>query len=1004
MSKKKKGRRGRRRVSPRTPPKKREVRLKKVRDHPWLIVGVSAGILLSAVYSVSLFSPTLIAHENSILRLPVLSHVGNVPHILSRDFLLFSSGQFRPLSYVLVAIVRTFVAPENLLFWHVWLLAFHIVNTLLVFAIARHFSHRLAVTLTAAAVFGLHPLCTVIVNDINQFYMLLGLTLSLGSFKAYLSFSRNGSKTLYSVAVGLFALAILTARPAVCLGLVLLAYELLHERCGLKRVLLRLFPFALAPLLLLPLWVWHAPHPIHYKYVAMHEGSFWHGLFSVTGATGQYGGGLVLTRGIPVALHETVARIFRWDNAKFLFWGGVNLVLIVGAAFALARRQWAALGVLLIFIVMIPYASVAYNRVVDYVSWSYLYFPLVGLALFVGGLYEILLRVRARHLRVGFRVAFLAICLFLAGRSVRLNLYARSPLAYWSHVHRLNEDSQTVPYEVGKAYLSQGQLPDALHWFFAPMVRDLKYPCLAMARYYYREGNPLASAIHLRFGSIEQRTGLILEDYCEMAGDLLLAAGALDHAEENFGKILMVDPFNTGAMMKLARVWFLKGFVGEAHRMMKRARALAPNDKEISRIQEEFREKERAWQENPQPLRITPPGPDWLRYVLTEIRRPSLRPEIVALSDTADPNDGVIQLEATISLLEDKKYKAAASKAKMALYGLSGNAYACAAACRAFALAGDVKQAIQIGIHAVSLDSKSDLAWTSLSLALALEDKPDAATQEFVKAVTQHPVAKSVFYYNLALQKKRIGENREASELFEKALEAQPNNVEALAALGETLLSLGLFEQATKPLQKCVALRPSDPKNHANLGWAFLNQGKNAEGAEALRTAVKLDPKNAVYHTDLGGCLARLEHVAEAMQEFRRAIELAPILWDAHYNLANLLVKTEDLSEAVAEYREVVKIKPAHQYIHYNLGVVLNRLGRTDEAIGEYREAIRRNPNFAGSYTELVDLHCKRGEYNLAWDLVERAEKLGVKLDPDTLATLRELSPDRKKPTLDGSR
>jgi len=144
--------------------------------------------------------------------------------------------------------------------------------------------------------------------------------------------------------------------------------------------------------------------------------------------------------------------------------------------------------------------------------------------------------------------------------------------------------------------------------------------------------------------------------------------------------------------------------------------------------------------------------------------------------------------------------------------------------------------------------------------------------------------------------------------------------------------------------------------------------------------------------------------VAEAMQEFRRAIELDPILWDAHYNLANLLVKTEDLSEAVAEYREVVKIKPAHQYIHYNLGVVLNRLGRTDEAIGEYREAIRRNPNFAGSYTELVDLHCKRGEYNLAWDLVERAEKLGVKLDPDTLATLRELSPDRKKPALDGSR
>ncbi len=997
MSKRKKGGRPR-------PPVSRPVRRapiaaasRKIRGHPWLTVGLLAGILLSAIYSVSLFSPIFIAHENSILRLPVLSHVRNVPYIISRDFLLFTSGQFRPFSYVLVAVVRTFVAPEKVLFWHIWLLAFHIANTLLVFAIARHFSPRLAVALTAAAVFGLHPLNTVIVNDINQFYMLLGLTLSLGSLKAYLSFSRSGSKTLYSVAVALFVLATLTARPAFCLGLILLVYELLYERSGIKRALSRLCPFALIPLSLFSLRLWCTPHPLHYMYVTTQEGSFWYSLLSVVGATRQYAGGLLMTQGIPVVLHEIVEKIFLWRDARFLLWAGVNLVLLGGATLALARKRWAALGILFIFMVMIPYASVTYNPVVDYVSWSYLYFPVVGLALFAGGLYELLLRARHRYLRLGFQVAFLPLFLFLGGRSVQLNLYTRSPLAHWTHVLELNQASQTAAYEVGKAHLATGQLPLALHWFFAPMVNDLKSPCLAMARYYCREGNHLASAVHLRFGLMEKKEGIPLEDYCYMAGELLLAAGALDHAEQNLGNVLMANPFHVGAMTRLARVWFLKGFVGEAHRMLDRAHALAPNDKSVARMQEEFRETERAWQDNQPQLIVTPPSPHWLRYVLTQVCAPSLRREIVALSDTTDPNDAVIQLEAMIYLIEDKQFEAAARKAPMVDSCLSGNAYACAAVSRAYAHAGYVEPAIQWGLRALSLDNQSELAWGSLALALALQEKPDTENQKLVKAVAQHPASASMFYYKLGLQKRSTGKDQEAAELFEKALQAQPNNVKALQALSETLLALGRFEQATEVLRRALALNSGDAETHRNLGYALLNQGKNAEGAEALRIAITLDPENAVYHSDLAVCLARLNREAEAIQEFRRATELDPRSADARHKLANTLVSMGNLSEAVAEYREVIKIMPDRHYVHFNLGTVLYRLGEINQAINEFLEEIRYNPKFGDAYARLARLYRMKGENSLARDVVKRAEALGINIDPATLEPLRPAPPNKEE-------
>lgn len=1014
---------------------------------PWLLAVLLSVVTLTAVYSIVLFSPTFISSEDSVLRLPVLAHAGNIPRILSRDFLLFSSGQFRPLGYVLLAFVRTFVSADGVFFWHMWLLSFHIANTLLVFAIVRHFTTKLAVGLTAAAVFALHPLCTVIVNDINQFHILFGLTLSLCCLKSYLSFSRTRKKFLYLTAVCFFFLACITARPAHALGLLLLSYEVLHQRSGLKRAFLRLSPFAVVPVLLLPLWLRHTPHPLHYKYVGVFKGSLAHGLFSVTGAAKQYAGGLLLTRGIPAVLHETVRQIYRWSDSQFLFWAAVNLLAIVAATVALSRRRgvhessragqdarvsfsalssstslsspllsssafscssgWGALGVLLLYIAMIPFASVAYNRVVDYVSWSYLYFPVAGLAICVGALHERALRFcrskRAGPLRsiatVSTALLLSFLLLFLGWRTVQLNARARSPLTYWRHVAELDEGSQTALYETGKAYLAEERLPLALHHFFAPMVKDTKYPCLAMAQYYCRQGNPLASAIHLRLGSIEQKTGVILEDNCEVAAELLLSGGALDHAEENYGKILMVNPFHVEAMLGLAQTWFLKGFVAEAHRMLERAGALAPKNPRVSQLQKAFREQESITDR--QPWRIRPPEPDFLRYILTQVRTPSLRREIVALSDVADPNDAVIQLEAIICLLEDRNYEAAVrapvpstgkTRAEMVLFGLSGNAYACAVVCRGFALAGEVERAVELGMHAVSLDRTSNLAWSGLALAMGMRDKPDAATEKLYEALAQNPATAATFYYNLGLQKKQRGKNEEAVSPLQEAIKAQPAHVESLQALGDTFLRLERFDEATSILQKAVALNPASAETQANLGQALLRQGKNAEALVSLAKAIELNPQSALFHSDLGVALERLNRQQEAAEEFGRAISLNPNLVNAHHNLGNLLVEMGNLPEAVREYREAIRITPAHKSAHLSLGWVLYRQGEADEALREIEEGIRLNPAFAPGYEMLVKIHCDKGAPTEAWDVVKRAESLGIQVDPDTMATLKRLS------------
>ncbi|MEW6234408.1 MAG: tetratricopeptide repeat protein [Candidatus Omnitrophota bacterium] len=971
-------------------------RLMEMGKRSWFTAFLLA-IVIALVYSTTFSSPIFVNHDESVLHLPLLSHAGNIPTLFTSDFLLFTSGQYRPLSYVLLALARTYISPDNLLFWHLWLLGFHIVNIWLIFAIARHFAAKLPAA-AAAAFFGLHPLATVLVNDINQFYMILCLTLCLASLKTYLVFSRKSGRILYAASLIFYFLAILTARPALTFILFLLVYEGLYEKTPLKRLLFRLLPFALILALLYPLWGMASPHPLHYKYVAMHEQSFWHGLFSVVGATQEYAGGLFLTRGIPAVLHEIVEQIYNGKNVKFLLWAAVDLSALAIGLWAALRKRWFALGILFLFIGMIPYATVYFNRVLDYVSWTYLYFPAAGLALCFAGIFAWLAEHPWSYLKIGGQAAAAAIVIFFGIRTVQLNFYTRIPINYWTHIYELNHDSQTAMHQSGKVYLAQGQLPWALHHFFAPMATNPKEACIVMARAYCDQGEFLASAIHLRFGSAQETSGIVLEGSSEAAADLLLNAGALDHAEENLGKILMVDPFNVFAMNRLAQVWFFKGFVNEAHRMLERVRAISPADPSAALIEGEFRQIEKQWRENPNPAPIAPPSQDWLNYALTQERSPALRRQIIELGQRADPNDAIIQLEAMIAHLENEEYAEAAKMADVVARCLYSYGYALGAACRAKALAGETDKAIAIGHRAISIASQEPLAWESLAIAYAQKSAENGQTQRFMEDIDKHPSAASQFYSRLGMQKLRTGKKQEAAVLLEKAVKAEPKNLDALQSLGLALYDIGQATRAAEVLQQAVALKPDEAENHARLGRSYIKLNKPNEGVAELRTAIKLDPKKADYHYDLGMVLSSQNRQEESMQEFRRSIELAPNAAAAHFKLANALYFANRFDEAASEYRKTIELESGFGYAHFNLGAVLQRQEKYGEAIREYEEEIRYYPKFAEPFNRIALIYCNQKDYAKAKETIERAERSSLQLDPKVRQELQKIAPASETP------
>jgi pentatricopeptide repeat protein len=969
-----------------------------IKRHPLLAAFVLFLLLSAALYSPSITASTFIQHEDSILSLPLLSHAQNIPLIFSQDFLLFTSGQYRPVSYAVLAGVRTFISPDHVLFWHLWLLGFHLGNTILVFLLVRRFTPRLSAPFIAAAIFCLHPLCTIHINNINQFHTILGTTLCLGCLNAYTAFTFRNRASLYVLSVVLFFLAILTSRQGLTIGFLLLPYELLYNRTSFKHTALRMLPFALLPLLFYNLLFKASPHPLHYKYMQMYEGSFWDGFFSVTGTTGHVINGLLLTQTLPLYLHEFATKIFSASHPQFLVWCMFNAAVCITALWVLRRKGWAAWGLLLMYIAMLPYATVYFNQITEFVSFTYYYFPLAGMAVFASGFFLWLQDRKSRFLTIGGTGILFLLLLFWGARTYQINHHAQTPASYWQYVlskaESINVESHIASTRLGKALLAQHEAASGLSYLFQPNRDSLYAPCLTMANHYLNRDEHLASAIHLHFCADQGNTGILYQNKSEIAARLYAAAGALDYAEDQLGVIIMVNPYNTAMMSVLADVWLQKGYVQEAHRMVQRIRNYDPASPDAARLEAQLQTYEQQVRSGNPPAPLSPPTPGWLDYAIKRKSSPDIRQQIILLSHRIGTRDPIIQLEAMLSLMEEERYTEALQKANTVYTALNNNAFACAAVCDVLVQTGDVKTAIEIGVRAIQLDPNNKWAWKNLGVAYAQKKEFDENDTAFLELIQKNSNIASLFYMNLGMQKREQGKHAEAVDALQKAIDAQPHNMDVYKALAESLSIIRQPQKAADVLRKSLTIKQDDPEVYANLGIVLLSLKKWDEGLEAFNTAIKLNPDNHIYHYNLAVALVNQKKLTEAVTEFQRTIHLKPDFLQAIFQLGYCLLSTGKLDEAAAQYKIIIQSDPAYPYVHYNLATVYRLQENNDQAITEYQAEIRHTPTFAPAYNALIQLYCQTGNFNQAQSLMKEAQKHKVKLS-DAIVNQVNAAPQR---------
>lgn len=203
---------------------------------------------------------------------------------------------------------------------------------------------------------------------------------------------------------------------------------------------------------------------------------------------------------------------------------------------------------------------------------------------------------------------------------------------------------------------------------------------------------------------------------------------------------------------------------------------------------------------------------------------------------------------------------------------------------------------------------------------------------------------------------------------------------------------------AAAAYERILEIEPENGDALSMLGVVALQCGQPGRAADLLRDAVRIDDGHPGYHNNLGQALDAMDDVAGALAHYRKALALAPGDPRCLNNIGLALSRMGNLGEALDAARAAVDGDPENAEYRHNLGAILLDMGRIEEAEASFHGALERNPDQAVTYASLGLILAERGEVKEAADCCLEA----TALDPfytDGHEAFRKLLWDSGNPT-----
>ncbi|HKN18631.1 MAG TPA: tetratricopeptide repeat protein [Dissulfurispiraceae bacterium] len=174
--------------------------------------------------------------------------------------------------------------------------------------------------------------------------------------------------------------------------------------------------------------------------------------------------------------------------------------------------------------------------------------------------------------------------------------------------------------------------------------------------------------------------------------------------------------------------------------------------------------------------------------------------------------------------------------------------------------------------------------------------------------------------------------------------------------MGIAYLSEGNIQPAFVEFQKTLQLNPDNKDALINLGYVYLQFEEYEKAKGLFLRAVSIDPQFADAYTYLGITYIKMRHWNEAIEPLKKA--LSNVLYKSpgkgFYYLGMAYYRMGLFDNAIDAFKDSIKRSPSTPQAYYGLSLAYNKTGRYGDAAAMIERAIEIDPSFNSDKAKFI--------------------------------------------------
>jgi len=233
--------------------------------------------------------------------------------------------------------------------------------------------------------------------------------------------------------------------------------------------------------------------------------------------------------------------------------------------------------------------------------------------------------------------------------------------------------------------------------------------------------------------------------------------------------------------------------------------------------------------------------------------------------------------------------------------------------------------------------------------------KSEEAIQIFEKILELDPQnADALTWKGYALI--QSGQSWAAKSPFLSALQIEPNHANATFGLGDMYLDLEDYPTAEEYYRKGLEINPEDALGWSGLGLSLTYRG-NESGLIYHDKAIAISPDDPLILAEKGDSYYNLGKLEEAITYYDKALELEPNDVMVLGGKAYIFFEMEQFEKAIKVYDKILELDPNDSWALNEKGRNLFAMEKYEEALPYFEKSLEIDPNnqFAKNNIKLVN-------------------------------------------------